>query len=62
MVAEAGRACARFTDARLHNYLCDSHNHGGIWGVPIVVLDTYEHAYFIDYGSTKTYIEDYMKI
>ena len=52
-----------FNDARLHNYLCDSHNHGGIWGaMPIIVLDVYEHAYFIDYGSDrKTYIEDYMK-
>ncbi len=50
-------------DGRLHNYLCDSHNHGGIWGaMPIIVLDMYEHAYFIDYGSDrKTYIEDYMK-
>jgi len=48
---------------KLHNYLCDAHNQGGIWGaMPIVVLDMYEHAYFIDYGSDrKTYIEDYMK-
>lgn len=52
-----------FNDGRLHNYLCDTHNHGGIWGaMPIVVLDMYEHAYFLDYGSDrKTYIEDYMK-
>lgn len=52
-----------YNDGRLHNYLCDSHNHGGIWGaMPVVVLDMYEHAYFIDYGSDrKTYIEDYMK-
>ena len=52
-----------FNDGRLHNYLCDTHNHGGIWGaLPIVVLDMYEHAYFIDYGSDrKTYIEDYMQ-
>lgn len=50
-------------DNRLHNYLCDSHNHGGIWGaIPIIVLDMYEHAYFIDYGSDrKAYIEDYVK-
>ncbi len=52
-----------FNTGKLHNYLCDAHNHGGIWGaMPIVVLDMYEHAYFIDYGSDrKTYIEDYMK-
>jgi superoxide dismutase, Fe-Mn family len=50
-------------DKKLHNYICDAHNQGGIWGsTPIVVLDTYEHAYFIDYGSDrKTYIEDYFK-
>jgi Fe-Mn family superoxide dismutase len=52
-----------YNDTRLHNYLCDSHNQGGIWGaMPVLVLDMYEHAYFIDYGSDrKTYIEDYMK-
>jgi len=68
---KAAGMCARgwvvlaydFNTGRLHNYLCDSHNHGGIWGaMPIVVLDMYEHAFFIDYGSDrKTYIEDYMK-
>lgn len=48
-------------DGKLHNYICDAHNQGGIWGtMPIVVLDTYEHAYFIDYGSDrKAYIEEY---
>lgn len=52
-----------FNTGRLHNYLCDSHNHGGIWGaMPVIVMDMYEHAYFIDYGSDrKTYIEDYFK-
>jgi superoxide dismutase, Fe-Mn family len=52
-----------YNTGRLHNYLCDNHNHGGIWGaMPVIVLDMYEHAYFIDYGSDrKTYIEDYLK-
>ena len=52
-----------FNDSKLHNYLADIHNQGGIWGVsPILVLDVYEHAYFIDYGSDrKTYIEDFFK-
>lgn len=47
---------------KLHNYVCDAHNQAGIWGaMPIFVLDTYEHAYFIDYGSDrKSYIEDFM--
>lgn len=46
---------------KLHNYICDAHNQGGIWGaMPVLVLDTYEHAYFIDYGSDrKSYIEDF---
>ena len=50
-----------FNDGKLHNYLCDVHNQGGVWGAaPILVLDVYEHAYFIDYGSDrKTYVEDF---
>lgn len=44
-------------------YGCDAHNQGGVWGcVPIIVLDVYEHAYFIDYGSDrKAYIDDFWK-
>ncbi len=44
-------------DLRIFN--CDAHNHGGIWGaVPVIVLDIYEHAYFIDAGSDRaTYIK-----
>jgi Fe-Mn family superoxide dismutase len=44
-------------------YGCDSHNQGGVWGcLPIMVLDVYEHAYFIDYGSDrKKYIADFWK-
>lgn len=46
----------------LRVYTADAHNQGGIWGaIPVIVLDVYEHAYFIDYGSDrKAYIEDYM--
>ncbi len=49
-------------DGRLHNYVGDAHNQGGMWGaIPLLVLDVYEHAYFIDYGSDrKKYIEDFM--
>ncbi len=48
-----------FNDGKLRNYIADVHNQGGIWGIsPILVLDVYEHAYFIDYGSDrKSYIE-----
>lgn len=52
-----------FDDNRLHNYIADSHNTYGIWNaVPVIVLDTYEHAYMIDYGVKRPpYIEAYMK-
>lgn len=47
----------------LRHYNCDSHNQGGVWGcIPIIVLDVYEHAYFIDFGSDrKSYIEAFWK-
>lgn len=48
---------------KLKQYNGDSHNQGGVWGcIPIIVLDVYEHAYFIDYGSDrKSYIADFWK-
>jgi len=44
-------------------YTGDTHNQGGVWGcLPIIVLDVYEHAYFIDHGSDrKAYIADFWK-
>lgn len=47
----------------LLNVLCDLHNQGGVWGVlPLLVLDVYEHAYFLDYATArKKYIEQFMK-
>ena len=50
-------------DAALKVYTGDAHNQGGVWGcLPIIVLDVYEHAYFIDHGSDrKTYIEYFWK-
>jgi Fe-Mn family superoxide dismutase len=50
-------------EGRLHNFVCDLHNQGGIWGaVPVLVLDVYEHAYFIDYATNrKAYIEAFFK-
>ncbi|MBP9748856.1 superoxide dismutase, partial [Patescibacteria group bacterium] len=48
-------------DGKLRVFSADAHNQGGIWGaMPIIVLDVYEHAYFIDYGSDrKAYIQDF---
>lgn len=50
-------------EGRLHNFVSDLHNQGGIWGaVPVLVLDVYEHAYFIDYATNrKDYIAAFFK-
>ena len=50
-------------DQALRVYTGDAHNQGGVWGcLPILVLDVYEHAYFMDYGSDrKAYIADFWK-
>lgn len=50
-------------DKKLRNYICDAHNQGGVWSCsPLLILDTYEHAYFIDYATgRKAYIEAFMK-
>ncbi|MEK6903928.1 MAG: Fe-Mn family superoxide dismutase [Nanoarchaeota archaeon] len=49
-------------DMKLHNYVCDVHNHGGVWDCSsLLVLDVYEHAYFIDYATArKDYVEKFM--
>ena len=48
---------------KLKHYNGDAHNQGGVWGcLPIIVLDVYEHAYFIDFGSDKkAYIAAFWK-
>lgn len=53
---------AQDKDGKLRHYICDAHNQGGIWGVkPILVLDTYEHAYFIDYATNRqAYLETFI--
>lgn len=50
-------------DGRIYNYIADAHNSYGIWkAIPLVVLDTYEHAYTIDYGVKRPpYIEAFIK-
>ena len=44
------------------NILMDSHDEGFIVGAyPLIVMDMYEHAYFIDYGTDKgEYIDKFI--
>lgn len=50
-------------DGKLHNYVSDIHS-DGVWGVPpLLVLDVYEHAYMIDYGTARAkYLEAVMGV
>lgn len=50
-------------DGLIHNYSADAHNLGTVYGaVPLVALDVYEHAYFMDHGTDrKSYIEAFFK-
>lgn len=52
-----------FEQGRLHNYLMDMHDIGGIWNAaPVLVLDVYEHAYMIDYGVKRAaYLDAFFK-
>jgi Fe-Mn family superoxide dismutase len=46
-------------EGRLFNYIGDAQNTFAIWNAtPLVALDVYEHAYFIDFGTDRAgYIE-----
>lgn len=48
----------------LENYIFDAHNQGGIADTELVlVMDVYEHAYFVDYATArKDYIAAFMQI
>lgn len=48
---------------RLAIYNSDAHNQGGVWGaIPIIVLDVYEHAYFMDFAADRAaYIKNFWK-
>lgn len=50
-------------EKKLKNILCDSHNQGAPWNMlALLIMDVYEHAYFLDYATTrKAYIEAFFK-
>lgn len=46
----------------LHNYWAWDHMHNAPTGLPILVLDMYEHAYHMDYGAAAArYIDAFMQ-
>ncbi len=47
---------------RFMNMSLDTHDMGGIvLGFPLIVLDVYEHAYFMQYGTDKvSYINNFL--
>jgi len=50
-------------NGRLYNVVSDEHAMGPLWlAMPLVVIDVYEHAYYIDYQNSKAdYIEKFMQ-
>lgn len=52
-----------FKDNRLHVYGSDAQNVGAVWSaIPLIALDVYEHAYFMDHGANrKAYIEAFFE-
>ncbi len=65
MASRAGWAITgyNYRDGRIHNFAIDQHNlHAPVFIRPILVLDTWEHAFITDYGTDKkSYIEAFMK-
>ncbi len=49
-------------NGKLYNVVSDEHAMGVLWmGVPLVVIDTYEHAFYIDYQNRKAeYVEKFI--
>lgn len=49
-------------NGKLYNVVSDEHAVGVLWmATPLLVIDTYEHAFYVDYKNRKTeYIEKFM--
>lgn len=50
-------------DNKFHIIGSDAHDNGAVWlSYPILVMDVYEHAYFMDFGTDrKKYISTFIK-
>lgn len=50
-------------NGRLYNVISDEHAQGPLWmAAPLVVIDTYEHAYYIDYQNRKAeYVDRFVQ-
>jgi Fe-Mn family superoxide dismutase len=50
-------------NGRLYNVVIDEHAMGPLWlAMPLVVIDVYEHAFYIDYQNRKAdYIEKFIQ-
>lgn len=53
-----------YTDGSLFNYIGDAQNSYPVWNVtPLLGLDVYEHAYFIDFGRNRgKYIDAFLNV
>ncbi|MEK7640798.1 MAG: Fe-Mn family superoxide dismutase [Patescibacteria group bacterium] len=61
--SSGGGSASGGKDNRLHVYGSDAQNVGAVWGaIPLIAMDVYEHAYFIDYGvNRKDYVNAFFK-
>jgi Fe-Mn family superoxide dismutase len=51
-----------YRDNAVHNYWAADHSNSLAWGVPLLVMDMYEHAYALDYGANAAgYIDAFFQ-
>ena len=51
-----------YRDNEVHNYWAADHTNSLAWGLPLLVMDMYEHAYAMDYGANASgYIDAFFQ-